>query len=95
MLKINSKILLLIVTPVTGLLRAFSLPRNSVYAFHINTYRGSVTAVTGFRTRAHAGKISHPLFILFKFQNKFFSREVNTPVTSVTPVTTIDFKDYL
>lgn len=52
------------VTGVTGLLRAFLLPRNSVKALPHNTFRHSVTAVTGFCTRAHVRNIFYFFSIL-------------------------------
>ena len=48
----------IIVTGVTGLLRAFSLPRNTVNALSHLHYRHPVTAVTGLCARAHGKKIS-------------------------------------
>lgn len=94
MYRLYYKKIISIVTGVTGLLRAFSLPRNSVYALPHNTFRPPVTAVTGFCTRAHARKNSINLFLLnYRAIELFPAREVY-PVTPVTPVTTIDLKQY-
>ena len=82
------------VTPVTGLLRAFQLPRNSIYAFHTNHLRSLVTAVTHFCMRAHVRKFFASSIPAMPFKNKLFSREMNYPVTTVTTVTIIDFKQY-
>ena len=83
-----------IVTGVTGLLRAFSQPRNSVYALPHKTFRPTVTAVTGFCTRAHAGKNSLCIILLNSITPKLFPARGVSPVTPVTPVTTIDLKEY-
>lgn len=82
----------IIVTGVTGLLRAFSPPRNSVYALPHKTFRPPVTAVTGFCTRAHAGKNSLRIILLNSITPKYFPARGESPVTPVTSVTTIDFK---
>lgn len=48
----------IIVTGVTGLLRAKSQPCNTVKALPTLSFRHPVTAVTGLCTRAHGKKIS-------------------------------------
>lgn len=48
----------IIVTGVTGLLRAKSLPRNTFKALPLLYFKHSVTAVTGLCARAHGKKIS-------------------------------------
>lgn len=80
------------VTGVTGLLRAFSPPRNTVYALPHKTFSLHVTGVTGICTRAHAGKNSVLLLLLNLITLKYFPARGKHPVTPVTPVTTIDFK---
>lgn len=81
----------LIVTGVTGLLRAFSPPRNTVKATPHLHYSHPVTAVTGLCTRAHGRKnlIAYIFLKYLKLNNS--PREVKTPVTPVTTVTTFDF----
>jgi hypothetical protein len=80
------------VTGVTGMLRAFSPPRNTVKALPHLHYRHPVTAVTGICTRAHAGKNSLLLLSLNLIPLKYFPARGKHPVTLVTAVTTIDFK---
>lgn len=80
------------VTGVTGMLRAFSPPRNTFYALPHKTFSLPVTGVTGLCTRAHAGKNSLLLNLINSIYLNYFSIRVKTPVTPVTSVTTIDFK---
>lgn len=80
------------VTGVTGLLRAFSPPRNTVYALPHKTFSLPVTGVTGLCTRAHARKNSIVYYLLNLITLKYFPARGKLPVTLVTPVTTIDFK---
>lgn len=85
-----------IVTGVTGLLRAKSQPRNIVYANHSNAFSDPVTGLR-VKTRARTGKIFfNPLspFIFIILYLKKLPREVKTPVTPVTLVTTIDLYKY-
>lgn len=80
-----------IVTGVTGLLRAFSQPRNSVKATpHLHS-RLPVTAVTGLCTRAHARKNFIVITLLKLLTIKFFPARGEYHVTPVTLVTTIVF----
>ncbi len=91
MYHLYAKKIILIVTGVTGLLRAFSPPRNSVYALSHNTFRHLVTAVTGFFTRAHGKNFSFLNLIILNHLKKILTREVFYPVTPLTLVTIIDF----
>lgn len=95
MYHLYSKKITSIVTGVTGLLRAFRRPRNSVYALPHIAFSHPVTPVTGFFTRAHGKKIHFSVFPKLNLLNPFLknlSREAFSPVTPVTLVTTIDFK---
>ena len=68
-----------IVTGVTGLLRAFSLPRNTVKALPHLHYRHPVTAVTGLCTRAHGRKISIRLYLFNSMSIEYFPARVDLP----------------
>ena len=80
-----------IVTGVTGLLRAFSPPRNTVKALPHLHYRHPVTAVTGLCTRAHGRNFLFAFIYSILCQLNISPREVIYPVTLVTPVTIIVF----
>ncbi len=68
-----------IVTGVTGLLRAFSPPRNTVKALPHLHYRHPVTAVTGLCTRAHGRKISIRLYLFNSISIEYFPARGDLP----------------
>ena len=69
----------IIVTGVTGLLRAFSPPRNTVKALPHLHYRHPVTAVTGLCTRAHGRKISIRLYLFNSMSIEYFPARGDLP----------------
>ena len=69
----------IIVTGVTGLLRAFPLPRNTVKALHHLTFSDLVTPVTGLCARAHGRKIFIRLYLFNSISIEYFHARGDLP----------------
>lgn len=69
----------IIVTGVTGLLRAYSLPRNTIKALCHLCFSHLVTPVTGFRTRARVRNFSNSSYLLYLSKQNLFSRVSHLP----------------